>query len=40
MNPFLKVVLIILTVAAIVWAMDTLLTEHVMGKFTGHKAGY
>ena len=33
MNPFLKVTLIILVVVAIVWAMDTLITEHVLHKF-------
>lgn len=35
MNPFLKLILIILTVVAIVWAMDTLISEHVMHKFGG-----
>ena len=37
MNPFIKVILIILTVTAIVWAMDTLMTEHVIGKFSGNR---
>lgn len=39
MNPFLKVILIILTVALIVWAMDTLISEHVVVRFTGHQGG-
>ena len=34
MNPFLKLILIIVTVVAIVWAVDWLLTAHVMAKFS------
>jgi hypothetical protein len=40
MNPFLKLILIIFTVVFIVWAMDTLMTEHVLSKFTVHKVGH
>lgn len=35
MNPFIKVILIILAVVAIVWAMDSLITEQVVHKFSG-----
>ena len=37
MNPFIKVILIILTVTAIVWAMDTLMTCSVISKFSGNR---
>jgi len=40
MNPFIKVILIILTVVAIVWAMDTLITAHVVHKFSGPGANH
>jgi hypothetical protein len=39
MHPFIKVILIILAVALIVWGTEWLLTEHVIHRFSGKYSG-